>query len=1364
MDMPLNGTDVSITGSASRRCLRLVVVSFLLGCGLAMEATAVELSPVVTDSADWVVKPDRGTKLTVTNQVDTDGDFIHVGTAGLQLTRSYSETKRFELDLVVRATEPTSQMTAMVDLYATEIAKPSAANIKLNWYDRWGKNRMQYAIPAAGERPRAYGWRDANELPANRLTWPTNLREQVEALQTGEYSAWGRWYHVRMICTEQGTRIYMDDRFLGWVPCELTPGSPEVLVRLTPGMDLRSLRIRPVPAVDARFELIPLDGYANAATMNGSHVVVDGDPSVPVVVDAVPFQRVVARAGGLDHIDVGRSWFWVGGLDGGFSPRSAGTGRWPAATTDNPSRLQLRIRRQTYSKLHLLAAVDADADEVPIITAQFYQPNAGHPSSVEATVQPFAAVTGDAAALPVQLANGKKGRLYRVTLPLDGLPDFSDSDTVELELTKRVLPYRTNPDPVYYSHHAVGRPSSVHVYAMTCELPAVEVTWEPTALAHLWIAPQVPAYRVQLRSHVDKPREVALTFATQSYDGNTRNEVTVQVSVAPGADVTREVTLPLSSYGYHAMTVTVNDGDGPRVNDGAMVLLHADTRDRGDWQAGRGLRFGFWDWRGGHKTLSGTNRLEVMYRTGAESAMRSFAKSDDKEKQWLIDHKMQTPFLYETAISPANLVKQKFKIDWDSGKPDEMTQLIDKALRESASSTPSEVNVPDVAMIFAEPLLGPVSYMSLPRYYGEPDYELTDSEKERMDKYGAEFLIAIKAVEAGWPNAQRLFPWGIANFIIPYLRHRPDIMAHVDGFAVDMASFERLPEMQVGQVTLQNEMWQTQQEWKQHANKPWPKLMTIEGPCVAPSQPAALTPRQEAASNVRHVLALAAYNVDQVLGWPSPSRCAGGWGESHYGAGIVGKLPTLTPTPTTAAYSTMTRQLNRRNYAGFVPTGSQTVFCYVFQHYSSKERVHVLWTIRGRRSVTVAATQLQVTDSMDNSVTIAGVDGKATFTISDLPVYVRGMGEKPIITLGTPDHSDQTPAATATKLGNPATGAWKLSDEKQTYLEESHVETDLHFQGRMTTEPRDVLTTYGSEALAIQFPAQEKDRGTMPYYSSLVPPKPIEIPGRASHLGLWVKANSDWGRVVYVLRDAGGEAWISVGRKGAWNCDDTHSWSRFCFDGWRYLRFELPGNADFDQNRLPGYTWWGHEGGDDNGIVDLPLRLESVIVERRQHVVYANELLPADPGDVLLGDLMAEYADPADMKPEAIRLSRMKMSAPKGLPAINNPLLQFATSTLPATQITKIDPPDREYDGRRCNVFFDSAQGAVSYDIWVSTYKDGRGSVKLGTAWKASGQLLTGLAPNTDLYLFVTYANADGKTSKPSSAFKINLLDMFPMK
>ena len=68
---------------------------------------------------------------------------------------------------------------------------------------------------------------------------------------------------------------------------------------------------------------------------------------------------------------------------------------------------------------------------------------------------------------------------------------------------------------------------------------------------------------------------------------------------------------------------------------------------------------------------------------------------------------------------------------------------------------------------------------------------------------------------------------------------------------------------------------------------------------------------------------------------------------------------------------------------------------------------------------------------------------------------------------------------------------------------------------------------------------QEKERKVMPFYTTLVPPTPIVIPGKASHLGLWVKAASDWGRVVYSLRDAKGERWISIGKKDEWNVDDT---------------------------------------------------------------------------------------------------------------------------------------------------------------------------------------------------------------------------------
>jgi len=90
--------------------------------------------------------------------------------------------------------------------------------------------------------------------------------------------------------------------------------------------------------------------------------------------------------------------------------------------------------------------------------------------------------------------------------------------------------------------------------------------------------------------------------------------------------------------------------------------------------------------------------------------------------------------------------------------------------------------------------------------------------------------------------------------------------------------------------------------------------------------------------------------------------------------------------------------------------------------------------------------------------------------------------------------------------------------------------------------------------------------------------------------------------------------------------------------------------------------------------------------------------------------------------------------------------------------------PEREYDGRRCHVHFEPAKTAVKYDIWVSPYSDGRGAVQLGAGWTRPGELLTGLSPNIDLYLFVVALDKTNKSSRPGKAFKINLQDMFPMK
>jgi hypothetical protein len=134
--------------------------------------------------------------------------------------------------------------------------------------------------------------------------------------------------------------------------------------------------------------------------------------------------------------------------------------------------------------------------------------------------------------------------------------------------------------------------------------------------------------------------------------------------------------------------------------------------------------------------------------------------------------------------------------------------------------------------------------------------------------------------------------------------------------------------------------------------------------------------------------------------------------------------------------------------------------------------------------------------------------------------------------------------------------------------------------------------------------------------------------------------------VVYFLRDAAGREWVSVGTRGRPGSDDPRGSTRFCFDGWRYLRLELPANAPWDGYREAGSVWWGGPAVGPDTVVALPLTLERVAVERRTQVVDVSEVVPADPGDVLLGDLYAEYASADDRGAEAVRLSRLRAPPP----------------------------------------------------------------------------------------------------------------------
>jgi hypothetical protein len=572
--------------------------------------------------------------------------------------------------------------------------------------------------------------------------------------------------------------------------------------------------------------------------------------------------------------------------------------------------------------------------------------------------------------------------------------------------------------------------------------------------------------------------------------------------------------------------------------------------------------------------------------------------------------------------------------------------------------------------------------------------------------------------------------------------------------------------------------------------------MTIEAGSVSHADPGSLTMEEEADHGVRSHLVLAAYNVTRQLCGTTPFCPAGAWGEQHYGGGMIRCLPLLNPKVYYSATATLTRQLNRMNYVKAIPTGSASVFCQQYKHYKTGERLYVFWTLRGKRPVEVEVGEqrsevrgqrsdgqqsasrpepmgpIELYDAMDNLTTLELRRGKAAFTIGTSPCYVWGLPDTVKIVLGEPHHSDAQPGPVAVRLGNPGDGSWQLSDARDNDYETAHLDWIKKFPAPMSAQSTPAPAKAGDRALAVHLEKPEQERKVMPFYTTLVPSRPILIPGKASHLGLWVRAASDWGRVVYCLRDAQGERWISVGKKGEYNVDDTHCWSAFNFDGWRYLKFEMPGNQPWDCYRDAGTSYWGYygEGGPStgsgqDGIVNLPLTLEKIIVERRTHVIKLDELIPADPADVLLGDLYAEYARPTDRTEEPVRLSRLRMPVPRTAPALDNPIRKMTESGVgPPLSITKVAPPEREYDGTRCHVFFEPVTDAKSYDIWVSTYADGRGAVRVGADWTEPGKLLTGLPAGIELFLFATYTDKDGKISKPSPAKRILLKDDFPFK
>jgi hypothetical protein len=1254
-------------------------------------------------------------------------------------TATFSLAKKDAKDPGLRMTLSTKKDGDAIACMVSQGGKPLHDNAalaeKLDWKPEFASS-MQYF-------PRAYPLSDI------RPGWDTDFRIRVELDMSQLPSANDKWLAVRIEVKPGYVRFWLDDRCIGHKSDPAIDAKGTTQITLAAGVQLAAYEVLPLGETPG-FLPIRLDGYANGKLVGGSSVKPGELASDKITtVGGVPFVFCGMTPEGKDHIDVSKSFLRQANAEGYI--QSLGH-RWIGAARRDPARIQLRVPNNMYDALYVLAAATGEPNTIPQMTAMFYRPSAGFAENFETTVPLATADVKDTAKVPVTLANGKTINLWLVKIPLDPgrLSAFADMDIIEIELTKKVALYRTYPDPINYGWHQAGLPSSVHVFAATLGETPVTFNFDPDTFGHVWTDPEVPAYRIAVHNRSGAAITADLELATRSYDGTDETRVAALFKLDKNAPPLLETKkLPVKLNGYYDVTATLRYADRTWVEKRSFVRLAPDRRST-KWTPGKGALFGYWSYHGGHHTPKAEHHMTLMTLAGARTSLGMSAKA--------AEHPLVKKHWAPTQAGAWEVRPQPWAREepYDPKKYADYQRTVIDAFKKHRAAIPPEYR-PDHVYFFPEPHISSrLTEGNLSSYWGEPEPPLTDAEKVSLRMFFVTAKCAAEAVRKEFPELKILIPWGDPLFVPPLLRAGfPREL--IDGSGLDVPGFERLPEMQLHQNAI-HRLYTLRKEYEK-AGIPKPQLQFVEGIFV-PTEPGACSPREQMDIYTRWTLLSMGYGIDRFYSGWFAFDCGNYYGSEHYGGcGIQRRIPYCDPKPAYASYATMTDRLNEANFDGWVKTGSLTTFCLRFA--GPRGKVYTLWTVRGRRPVTLtlaAEGEVHVTDSMNNTTVRKTKGGKVTIPTDPSVVYVTTSADLVSVEVDEPIHLER-PASESKVIADLGDGTWNYTHERDTIYETGAFAIARYPGMFRATVAKDA--DHG-KVLVSTLEKQDKVHELMPWYNTLAPKKKIVLPGAPSHLGLWVKGASDWGRVVYVLRDAKGEKWTSIGTQDQYNCDDIHSWSSFNFDGWRYLRFELPGHAGYDNFRKHGTTWWRGDGGD--GIVDLPLALEKILVEQRSHILYVNDIQPVASNSVSFGKLFAEYADPADAAPLAVVHAKLRMPLPKGVPDLPNPiaLIEKEASAEP-TAIVKLEPPIEHNDGTLVHVHFKEVEKRKHF-IWVGVRPDGKGAVNLTPAGAKNGGLVRGLRPALPLYFWVTYLDDAGNHSKPSPAVMATLVDTFSQK
>lgn len=926
-----------------------------------------------------------------------------------------------------------------------------------------------------------------------------------------------------------------------------------------------------------------------------------------------------------------------------------------AKSTGDARRPMFRLPVADYTAVCLFAAADNDRALTNVVSFRigaFDGPRRTTLHDFSATVPRFEDKRGAGATLA---AATPAGNLWLVRVPLGKAfaQDFKDEWAFDLEVTKELRLAIRRPDPCRFQLRPLGAPSGVHIFGMTFLRSPVQMEVTSDEPGHVFNEPQTPAFHVKLRHVGTRVGKLSLEALATDLYGNTNTVSVGEITFPATGQLTQDIAVPVKTRGYHELVVRVMQGRQELLRrETTFALLPRDTRRYRNESP-----FGTWDFSGGHYTPNDPDLVGPLYvKAGLRYGMFGFSAEDRKKYGVLAGNEPRNAELlakaldkdplfpkrilifHEHAISGAHVMRTP---DMFTGrapyKLDEKEQTKFDAMWKEATETAQATRqrFPDAKMAFGN---GNVHLLEefLRRKFPKDLFDSRGNEAGSFMRMPETQPLDFVANNASlWMDRQVLDHYGYADkpitqcYEICYPNTNPGNLtlrtqaSYCVRHIIHSLAWG-VPIVRPGSMT-------------DMGNSYYFSNWGASGFCFAKPD---VRPKPSYVAFATLTQQLDGAKFSRIV--PTGSLVVYAVEFKKRDGGYVTVLWTLRGTRQLALEA---RGAKRATLTDLMGNERAVEFADAKGHIEISGEPVFLATPRPLTGITPG---------------VATMEGRPKLVARD------SVAGRPPRSGGLQTAKKGAPKAAASVKANAAflissldkLADWQVETGRSAELEWYNFECPRR-KGDFAFEE---VAEFEGEKDVLQVTPKLPVAGSpyLPMYSVLAyrgasgsdaATWGVELPGQPTEIGLMVNGNGGWGRVIFELEDAGGQRWISLGAAvtaeatrwmedwmspaelqavktmsvSDWNTNDPWQRSRINFEGWRYVRFPLPGNYPGEGYHWPGNSQWRSSG---DGVVKYPLKFKKLMIELPEKVLYMTNYVAAPRQQVYLKELIVTYEPP----------------------------------------------------------------------------------------------------------------------------------------